>query len=234
MFFEDCTCAAETGKVCIRRVYDPADAPDSPALSGVISDLIFTFTPAFPNCFCPNLSGATEYRSRRNNLLKYRPIYIPSGFHVFHAPKIFFMYLFSAHLFNSQIIAFEKALLHEDYIKVSKSLWDTARLAQKLLSIIIAGSTQKLRLGIGIYTDHIKYYQNNPNPHQARSIIAKHIKRSEKNLNALFQEFLSFPTALQNPGVRFKKVEGPTFYTIGGGATMVGADEPKKIEKYAL
>ena len=51
---------------------DPADAPDSPALSGVISDLIFTFT--FSNCFCPNLSGATEYRSRRNNLLKYRPI----------------------------------------------------------------------------------------------------------------------------------------------------------------
>ena len=30
------------------------------------------------------------------------------------------------------------------------------------------------------------------------------------------------------------KVEGPTFYTIGGGATMVGADEPKKFEKYAL
>ena len=60
---------------------DPADAPDSLALSGVISDLIFTFkpdsvrrSPAFSNCFCPNLSGATEYRSRRNNLLKYRPI----------------------------------------------------------------------------------------------------------------------------------------------------------------
>ena len=46
---------------------DPVDVPDSPALSGVISDLIFTFTPdyaglcpAFSNCFCPNLSGATE------------------------------------------------------------------------------------------------------------------------------------------------------------------------------
>ena len=31
-------------------------------------------SPAFSNCFCPNLSGATEYRSHRNNLLKYRPI----------------------------------------------------------------------------------------------------------------------------------------------------------------
>ena len=57
----------------------------------------------------------------------------------FTPPRFFFMYLFSAHLFNNQIIAFEKAPLHEDYIKVSKSLWDTARLAQKLLSIIIAG-----------------------------------------------------------------------------------------------
>ena len=49
--------------------------------SGVISDLIFAFTPdyaehspAFFNCFCPNLSDATEYRSCRNNLLKYRPL----------------------------------------------------------------------------------------------------------------------------------------------------------------
>ena len=55
---------------------DPADALDSPALSSVISDLIFTFTPddyaglcpAFSNCFCPNLSAAKEYRSRKNNL----------------------------------------------------------------------------------------------------------------------------------------------------------------------
>ena len=60
-------------------------------------------------------------------------------FMFFTPPRFFFMYFFSAYLFNSQIIAFEKAPLHEDYIKVSKSLWDTARLAQKLLSIIIAG-----------------------------------------------------------------------------------------------
>ena len=39
-----------------------------------------------------------------------------------------------------------------------------------------------------------------------------------------------FPTALQNPGVRFEKVEGPTFYNIGGGTTMVGADEPKNLK----
>ena len=62
-------------------INDPADAPDSPALFDVISDLIFTFTtdcvrcsPVLSNFFCSNLSGATEYRSRRNNLLKYRPI----------------------------------------------------------------------------------------------------------------------------------------------------------------
>ena len=48
---------------------------DSPALSGVISDLIFIgLCPAFSNCFCPNLSGAMEYQSCRNNLLKYRPL----------------------------------------------------------------------------------------------------------------------------------------------------------------
>ena len=53
---------------------DPADAPDGPALSGVISDLIFTFT---PDCV-RRVGRVTVFRngirSRRNNLLKYRPI----------------------------------------------------------------------------------------------------------------------------------------------------------------
>ena len=55
----------------------PCRRAGQPALSGVISDLIFTFTPAFSNCFlivfvqiCP-AQGNTV---RRNNLLKYRPI----------------------------------------------------------------------------------------------------------------------------------------------------------------
>ena len=43
--------------ICVHGIFhDPADVPDSPALPGLISDLIFTFTPDYAR-HSPALSG---------------------------------------------------------------------------------------------------------------------------------------------------------------------------------